>query len=178
MRPGDVTAGRPVNLQRRPGTLLVFDPPPTPAEKCEDTSKACREGGGTHGEAGTHTVQEAFGDRVELRLPHRGAVQGSSGGRRRGGAAESRRLQAAGRDGAAGKVMEREEGKRVEVKPRGKGGGKNSRSAPSAENRRERRDKDAGTEKGIKKKKKKAGGGAGRTTGHKQKVTDKTETEE
>lgn len=101
-----------------------FCSPPTPAEKCEDTSKACREGGGTHGEAGTHTVQEAFGDRVELRLPHRGAVQGSSGGRRRGGAAESRRLQAAGRDGAAGKVMEREEGKRVEVKPRGKGGKK------------------------------------------------------
>lgn len=30
MRPGDVTAGRPVNLQRRPGTLLVFDPPPPP----------------------------------------------------------------------------------------------------------------------------------------------------
>lgn len=52
-----------------------------------------------------------------------------------------------GRDGAAGKVMEREEGKRVEVKTRGKGGEKNSRSAPSAENRRERRDKDAVTEK-------------------------------
>lgn len=78
VRPGDVTAGHPVNLQQ-PGTLLVvffFIPL---AEKWEDSSKARGEGGGTHGEAGTHTVQEAFGERVELRLPHRAAAQGSSG---------------------------------------------------------------------------------------------------
>lgn len=37
-----------------------------------------RGGGGTHEEAWTHTVQEAFRERVELRLPHRAAVLGSS----------------------------------------------------------------------------------------------------
>lgn len=127
---GDGAAGHLVNLHSL--DAACFYPLRSASQKA-----ACRKkkGGGTHKEAGTHTVQEAFGQRVELRLPHRAAVQGAAQGGRRteegGGRKEGpdergttglcrRKSDGAGR-GAKG--LKLKQGKKGERKQVGGGGG-------------------------------------------------------